>query len=100
MPYIKQEKRDVLDPYIQGLHDTLVELELDDPEHNNFEGNMNYIVSKLIALCYTTPSYREINDVNGFLACVRDEYNRKVTIPYETQKEHENGPVYTNPVQE
>ena len=41
MPYIKQEKRDVLDPIIDELHRTITELELDDPDGNNTEGNLN-----------------------------------------------------------
>jgi len=97
MPYIKQNKRDVLDPIIEDLHQALVELELDD-ESNNFEGNMNYVITKLITLCYNSPSYREINDVVGMLECCKLEYYRRAAAPYESQKAMENSDVYPNPI--
>lgn len=97
MPYITQSKRDALDSIINDLHNALVMLEIDDPR-NNFEGNMNYTITKLITLCYTTPSYREVNDVVGMLECVKQEYYRRVAAPYENQKAMENGDVYPNPV--
>ena len=93
MPYIVKSKRDLLDSTIEQLHKLLVDLELDDPQ-NNFEGAMNYTITKLITMCYTTPSYREVNDVVGLLECVKQEYYRKVAANYENQKEFENGPVY------
>lgn len=99
MPYIAQSKRDVLDPTIKELHKLLVDLELDDAK-NNFEGNMNYVITKLIALCYTSPSYREINDVNGMLTSCLAEYNRRVAGPYEAQKCMENGDVYPSPIED
>lgn len=92
MPYIKQEKRDVLETAITAVVDGLRQLESDD-DQNNFEGNFNYVISSIIARCYNI-SYRSINDVQGVLKCVGDEYKRKVVDPYEAQKEFENGPVY------
>ena len=99
MPYVQQPKRDVLDPIINDLHNALVGLELDDPS-NNFEGNMNYIITKLITVCYTATSYREINDVVGMLECVKQEYYRRVAAPYENMKAHDNGDVFPNPIQQ
>lgn len=92
MPYIKQEKRDLLEKPIEAVRDALRQLESDDPE-NNFEGNMNYVISSLIARCYKV-SYRDINDVVGMLNCVKDEYYRRVAVPYENQKAHDHGDVY------
>ena len=91
MPYIVQEKRNELDPAIDQLHSILVKLATDD-ETNNFEGNMNYIITRLIKLCYDT-SYADINDIVGMLECVKLEYYRKTAAIYEDQKEYENGPV-------
>lgn len=93
MPYIPQLKRDDLDPAIDQLHEALVKLATDD-ENNNFEGNMNYSLTRLIRLCYGT-SYEDINDVIGMLECVKLEHYRKIAGPYEDQKEFENGHIDT-----
>lgn len=92
MPYIKQEKRDVLDSAIDAVVSALRQLESDD-ENNNFEGNVNYVFSSIIAKSYPV-SYRAINDVVGVLTCVKDEYYARVAVPYEKQKAFENGDVY------
>ena len=96
MPYIVSTKRAVLDKTISTLHHQLVELELDHAT-NNFEGNLNYTITKLLSLCYSSPSYRELNDVVGVLECIKLEYYRKVGAPYEDNKEFENGPVHNKP---
>jgi len=98
MPYIKQDKRSVLDPAINELRNALVELQVDD-ELNNMEGNLNYAITKLLSMVYTSPSYREINDAIGMLECCKLEYYRKVAAPYEAQKEIENGEVIQNSIQ-
>jgi len=94
MPYIKQDKRAVLDQHINNLHRALVDLELDDP-NNNTEGNLNYTITRLIKLVYgqVTSSYRDVNDVIGMLECIKLEYYRKLAAPYEDVKEIENGVV-------
>jgi hypothetical protein len=93
MPYIKQEKRDVLDPSIDALHRLLVDLELDD-DANNMEGNINYIFTRILRKCYGN-SYAEINDAMGILNSVTHEFYRVVAAPYENQKQFENGDVET-----
>lgn len=97
MPYIVQEKRDVLDPTIEELHRLLVDLETDD-ENNNMEGNLNYVVSRLLMMVYgdrESTRYAQINDAMGMIFCAALEYYRKVAAPYEDQKEFENGAVET-----
>lgn len=94
MPYIIQPKRDVLDPAINELHKLLVDLEMDD-DTNNMEGNLNYIITRLIRMCYGE-SYAEINDVMGMLTCVMMEHYRTVAGPYEDQKRFDNGEVEAN----
>jgi len=89
MPYIIQEKRDRLDSTIDALHKILVDIELDD-DTNNMEGNLNYIVTRLIRKCYGQ-SYGEMNDAIGMLSCVMLEHYRTIVAPYEKQKEFENG---------
>ena len=93
MPYIVEEKRKELDGAIEVLRQALVKLEVDDAS-NNFEGNLNYTITKLLSECYSSPSYREINDAIGMLECLKLEYYRKLAAPYEDQKEFENGSVH------
>jgi hypothetical protein len=91
MPYILQEKRDALDSLIDDLHHVLVGLEADD-ESNNMEGNMNYLITRLLRKVYDT-SYTDINAAVGMLNCVILEHYRAVAGPYEAQKCFENGDV-------
>lgn len=98
MPYIKQEKREVLDKAVDNLHKVLVDLEIDD-DTNNMEGNLNYAITLLLRSCYGK-SYREINDAIGMLQCVMLEHYRTMAAPYEDQKKFENGDVEVNPVSE
>lgn len=93
MPYITQEKRDVLDPYIDGVLNALRELESDDPS-NNMEGNINYIVTQLMLSVYPQKSYTNVKDAVGTVVCAVLEYYthpRTGARAYEDQKEHDNG---------
>jgi len=91
MPYITQDKRDVLDPSIEQVLHALRQLESDDPS-NNTEGNLNYLITKLLFRVYSQ-SYRDVNDAVGMLECCKLEFYRKFAAPYEDQKEFENGQV-------
>ncbi len=92
MPYIKQDKRDVLDPHVDLLLNELRGLESDDPS-NNMEGNLNYIITRMLKRIYVGGGYRAINDAVGMLESCKLEFYRKVAGPYEDQKEFENGSV-------
>lgn len=96
MPYISVEKRAVLDPGIIEVVDGLRQLECDDPD-NNFEGNINYIITKLLVLAYGKTSYRDINDQIGALECAKLELYRRKSW-YEDQKARDNGDVYPSPM--
>jgi len=95
MPYIKQAKRDVLDPYIEELLNALRELESDDPE-NNFEGNINYVFTVILDRVYSGTGYTGVKDAVGTTVCAILEFYRRVAAPYENQKAFENGDVYRN----
>lgn len=96
MPYIKSEKRAVLDPEIDNVIDALRQLASDDPD-NNHEGNLNYVITSLLVKAYGLKTYREINDVVGALECCKLEFYRRAAIPIENQKAHDNGDVYNTP---
>lgn len=89
MPYIVKGKRTRLDPAIENLADAFRELD----DHDNFAGNLNYVVSKLLKTLYPAPNYQRFNDMVGALECCKLELYRKQIAPYEELKEAENGPV-------
>lgn len=86
MPYILQENREQLDQYIDAL---IVAIKT----QSGRAGNLNYSISRLISALYDT-RYSEINEAVGVLACVQQEYYRRVAAPYEDQKAFENGDVF------
>lgn len=95
MPYIVQDKRDQLDPFIDALFRQLVGMHTDD-ENNNMEGNLNYSITRLLMMIYgdrNTTRYAQINDAIGMIECMKLEFYLKVAAPYELQKEFENGAV-------
>lgn len=96
MPYIVQEKRDVINPAIDQVVQSFRELEADDPD-NNFEGNLNYAITAMIVKAYGLKSYRDVNDVVGALECCKLEFYRRAAAPYEDQKSFDNGDVYNAP---
>lgn len=96
MPYIKQEKREVLDPVIDDLVDKLRELQSDDPQ-DNVQGNLNYFLSCVLDRVYNK-NYQEVNNAVGMMICATLEYYRRLAVPYENQKIFENGDVYEHTV--
>lgn len=96
MPYIIQDKRDVLDPQIEELLNGLRELESDDPS-NSMAGNLNYIFTKLL-IAVSSKKYDDINEAVGVLECCKLELYRRFAAPYENQKAHDNGDVYEDTV--
>jgi hypothetical protein len=89
MPYIIKENRKVLDQAIHGLVGSFIKLNDDD----NFAGNLNYTITKLLFTLYPEPNYQRFNDMIGALECCKLEMYRKKVGPYEDVKEMENGPV-------
>jgi len=82
MPYIKQEKRGVLDDIVNDMHLAGVK----------GDGDLNYI---LFAFCkrHVKPSYNEYKNFIGELRQCATEIERRMLGPYEDQKEQENGPI-------
>lgn len=91
MPYIKQYKREVLNPTIDEMLNALRELESDDPE-NDMGGNLNYVITVLLKRCYGE-KYSEMAQAVSVLEMTKLEYYRTVAAPYENQKAFENGAV-------
>lgn len=85
MPYIKQEQRDPLDPFIEDLVRV----------SGASAGELNYIITRLIWITSSfDPCYTTYNDMLGVLEAVKQEFYRRVVAPYEDRKREENGDVY------
>lgn len=81
MPYIKTQRREALNSESYGAEDP---------------GELNYILTQ-ICQSYANnaiPRYRTFNEVIGVLECVKQEFYRRVIVPYEDKKCIENGDVY------
>ena len=85
MPYIKQEKRKVLNKHAR--------LELIGMECEN-EGDLNYV---LTMICkgylnkYGLIRYARLNTIVGALECCKLEFYRRKAVPYEDMKIKESG---------
>lgn len=88
MPYIPKEERYPYEVYIQGLISQLSKV-----DQSKIEGHLNYILTRIVKGLVSVPSYRAINQAIGVLECVKQEFYRRVAIPYENQKIVDNGDV-------
>lgn len=80
MPYIKPEQRIELDGHYRGPSNA---------------GELNYCVTKLIRdYWYARRNYQAIAEITGVLIDAKDEFKRRIVVPYEQKKIQENGDVY------
>jgi hypothetical protein len=83
MPYITQKRRDELEA-------CMIDSEM------KVAGELNYKIT-LLLIEYVQEhglSYQIINDIVGALECSKQEFYRRVAVPYEDTKQHSNGDVY------
>jgi hypothetical protein len=80
MPYIKQEQREILEPYLASL----------EPVD---EGQLNYVISTICQSYLKTKgvNYANINAVVGVLECAKLEIYRRIASHYEDNKINTNG---------
>jgi len=87
MPYILQNRREVLDLQLDKLIDKLKFLEFK-------AGDMNYVISNIVGECFNNnPSYQTINDIVGALEGIKLEFYRRVVESYENSKVATNGDI-------
>jgi len=84
MPYINQSEQELVDPALNEL----LNIQLISP------GIANYVITRFLADTMDTKSYRGINEIIGVLECAKQEFYRRVAVPYEDQKKALNGDVY------
>jgi hypothetical protein len=88
MPYIRPEERSRWDETLEDLIDNLDVTGWD-------EGDLNYIISKLLNRAWNFRSrYSMVNRVVGAMECAKLEFYRRIASPYEDEKIDENGDVY------
>lgn len=85
MPYIAPEARAELDHSIANCI----------PRD---AGELQYAIARLIQqhMATRTMRYQVLNDVLGALEGAKLEFYRRVVVPYEDVKVHQNGDVYTD----
>lgn len=83
MPYIKQERRVALDPYIEALSNKI-----------SSRGELNYAMTALILSEVRGISYEELASLIGDIESMKMEFARRMLFPYEENKRKENGDVY------
>lgn len=59
-------------------------------------GELNYAITRLcLSYLHGRPgSYADLNEVVGVLECAKQEFYRRMAVPYEDRKIEENGDVY------
>jgi hypothetical protein len=92
MPYIKQERRDNFDSWINNLAAAILFTnELSGP---GMAGDLNYTITRLIKLVYDGKEcYQTYNEIVGVLECCKMEMYRRAISKYEDLKIKENGDV-------
>lgn len=80
MPYIKEERRRVLDQNVEV------------PRH---AGELNYAICGILEEYIREKGlrYQTLNDITGVLESIKQEIYRRLTGPYEDKKIAENGDI-------
>jgi uncharacterized metal-binding protein YceD (DUF177 family) len=98
MPYIKQEDRVFLDPYVNNLSDAInsntpAHIETDNEKVMTIVGELNYCITRLCSRTMGQPTYPKIALITGMLENVKQEFYRRLAAPYEENKIVQNGDV-------
>jgi len=108
MPYIKEENRSQLDGCIEHMMECLrgnVSPSQENPHSNPYKerltneeflsivGDINYTFSRILGGVLGDVSYPKIAVITGVLENIKQEFYRRVAVPYENQKINENGDI-------
>ena len=97
MPYIQQELRTRLNTKIIELVSEIrrASEEQGEVKKEKLVGVLNYTITTLVKTTYSIfpESYSIYNQIQGLFDCVAREYYRKEVVPYEEEKERQNGKV-------
>lgn len=92
MPYVGREDRSSLD----GVIEEAVKKLMDTPNADSLgpaPGNLNYMISRIVAGCVGKVSYGKIAMATGVLENVKQELYRRMASPYEDEKIKINGDI-------
>jgi len=93
MPYIKQDNRIILDRYINDLSEAISDKRSNE-DIVKVMGDLNYTITRLCAkLVGKDVSYTKIGIITGVLENVKQEFYRRIAVPYEENKVVENGDI-------
>jgi hypothetical protein len=87
MPYIEQKYREEIGECLLGRQPLNA-------------GELNYVLTSIINAYLEEDltgrkGYSKLNEIIGVLECAKLELYRRVCVPYENDKIHQNGDVYT-----
>jgi len=83
MPYIPEDERAELDGACNFVNS------------NTSPGELNYVITMMLQRYVGHQhGYTFYNEVIGVLECVKQEFYRRLVVPYEEKKKEENGDVY------
>ncbi len=94
MPYIPKERRKKYDDYVTRLAHILNTLKNND----ELSGEMNYVLFRLARLLSDEESggqrqFARLAVIRSALREAHDEFGRRTLVPYEIEKERQNGDV-------
>jgi len=91
MPYIDDEKRELLEHSLQNLYARILVHDRAD-----MAGVLNYCISRIISEIIKEKGlkYSNLNELIGVLECAKLELYRRVAAPYEDEKALINGDVF------
>ena len=79
MPYIKQGRRQ----------------EVLDTKHPEDAGELNYLLTMFVlSYWFNRQNYQAIADITGVLENIKQEFYRRIAVPYEDMKKEHNGDVF------
>jgi hypothetical protein len=95
MPYIDKGQRAELEPILDEFRATLLRLTMIQGKTQLSEGELNYLISSMVKEVWENdPKYHTIARVTGVLENVKQEFYRRVAVPYEDEKIEQNGDIY------
>lgn len=92
MPYIPDEQRQDLDPAIDRLAGQIRALSA--KQEGDYEGLLNYSVTRLSLQVIPERRYKHIARVSGVLANVYSEFYRRYVGPFEEEAAAKHGDVF------
>jgi hypothetical protein len=94
MPYIDETSRKILDRSIDDLANIITNhSEFDNEDLVTVLGDLNYCMTRLIGQVMGSTSYAKIAMITGVVENVKQEFYRRVAVPYEEEKIVQNGDI-------